>query len=143
MGDNGGIQDRTRAGGPPNSERSSHVVSDGDSASHAKQLAAAQQITHVGSWEWTIQTNAVVWSDELYRIYGLEPQSFDITFENFLGRLHPDDRARVMGAVSKAVETQKAFGYPERIVRPDGSIRELDTLGEPSFEPDGRFRGLI
>src|SRR5438067_9228593 len=68
-----------------------------------KQLATAQQITHIGSWEWNIDTNVVLWSDELYRIYGLEPQSCEITFETFLDRLHPDDRERVKGAVGTAI----------------------------------------
>ena len=45
-----------------------------------RQLAVAQQITHIGSWEWDVRTNVVSWSDELYRIYGLEPQSCEITF---------------------------------------------------------------
>ena len=45
------------------------------------QLAVAQQITHMGSWEWDPETNAVTWSDELYRIYGLQPGSTEITLE--------------------------------------------------------------
>ncbi|HEY6558016.1 MAG TPA: PAS domain-containing protein, partial [Polyangiaceae bacterium] len=58
-------------------------------------LAAAQQITHIGSWEWDLGTNIVTWSDELYRIYGLEPQSCSVTFDAFLSRVHPDDRAHI------------------------------------------------
>ena len=57
-----------------------------------KQLELAQQITHIGSWQWDIATNRVMWSDELYRIYGLEPQSVELTFESFLARVHPEDR---------------------------------------------------
>jgi PAS domain S-box-containing protein len=108
-----------------------------------QQLATAQQITHIGSWEWNVETNVVVWSDELYRIYGLQPQSCEITFDSFLERLHADDRDRVKRAVEAAVATKKAFAYPERIVRPDGSVRHLDTLGEPSFGATGEFVGLI
>src|SRR5689334_20600171 len=97
------------------------------------QLATAQQITHIGSWEWNVATNVVTWSDELYRIYGLLPQSCQITFDNFLSRVHPDDRERIARAVSEAVKSQKPFRYPERIMRPDGSIRDLDSMGEPAF----------
>jgi PAS domain S-box-containing protein len=113
-------------------------------ASHSEHLLAiAQQITHIGSWEWSLRTGTVVWSDELYRIYGLEPQSCPITFETFLDRLHPDDRATIERAVGEAVKTQSPFHYRERIVRPDGTIRELDSMGEPRFDEGGRFLGLI
>ena len=107
------------------------------------QLAAAQQITHIGSWEWDMASNTVSWSDELYRIYGLEPQSCEITFETFLSKLHPDDRARVQSEVGKAIERGGRFSYPERILRPDGSIRDLDTIGETLQDNQGRVMGLI
>ncbi|HEY6461652.1 MAG TPA: PAS domain-containing protein, partial [Polyangiaceae bacterium] len=103
-----------------------------------RQLAVAQQITHIGSWEWDVATNAVTWSDELYRIYGFEPQSRDITFEFFLSLLHPDDRARVQGKVEGALARGTRFAYPERIVRPDGSVRRLDTVGEVARDAEGR-----
>ena len=113
-------------------------------ATHSERLlATAQQITHIGSWEWTLSTNTVVWSDELYRIYGLDPQSCAITFESFLARVHPDDREKIARAVSEAVKNQSSFGYRERIMRPDGCVRELDSMGEPRFDGRGRFTGLV
>jgi PAS domain S-box-containing protein len=108
-----------------------------------RQLATAQQITHMGSWEWNVAKNEVAWSDELYRIYGLEPRSCSITFDSFLARVHPDDRQRIELAVSRAVEEKGTFHYRERIVRPDGAIRVLDSMGEASFDEEGRFLGLI
>jgi PAS domain S-box-containing protein len=108
-----------------------------------RQLAAAQAITHLGSWEWDARTNVVQWSDELYRIYGLEPQSCEITLESFLERLHPEDRARVQGEVGAAVQRGTPFAYPERIVRPDGSLRFIETAGEPARDATGRVVGLI
>jgi signal transduction histidine kinase len=108
-----------------------------------RQLATAQQITHMGSWEWDVGKNQVSWSDELYRIYGLLPRSCEITLEGFLARVHPDDRGRIQSSVSHAVETRGPFRYRERIVRADGSIRELDTAGEANFDEMGRFCGLI
>lgn len=108
-----------------------------------RQLAKAQAITHVGSWEWDAVTNAVRWSDELYRIYGLVPRSAAITLESFLERLHPQDRERIAREVAGALATGASFSYPERIVRPDGSIRHLETMGEAVRNAEDRIVGLI
>ncbi len=127
----------TDAGGfspPPSDDRATRVE---------RQLAVAQQITHIGSWEWDVRTNIVSWSDELYRIYGLAPQSCEITFEFFLARLHVDDRERVQREVGEALAKGARFAYPERVFRPDGSMRELDTIGEPARDDDGNVVGLI
>src|SRR3954447_5817783 len=59
-----------------------------------RQLETAQSITHIGSWEWHVAARTVAWSDELYRIYGFEPQSVPVTLEFFLSRIHPDERER-------------------------------------------------
>jgi len=93
-----------------------------------RQLDAAQQITHIGSWEWDLDTGAVTWSDELYRIYGLAPRSCAITLEEFLARVHRDDRERVQRQVTAAVERGGPFGHTERIVRPDGSVGDVQIL---------------
>jgi PAS domain S-box-containing protein len=103
---------------------------DGKSQAMARQLEAAQAITHVGSWEWDLATGVVSWSDELYRIYGLEPRSKVITLDVFLGSLHPDDRDRIRGEIERAIAAGARFAYRERIIRPDGTMRVLDTIGE-------------
>ena len=108
-----------------------------------RQLDAAQQITHIGSWEWDLATGVVTWSDELYRIYGLAPRSCEITLEEFLARVHPDDRERVQRRVAAAVERGGQFSHGERIVRPDGSVRSLDTVGEVLVDAEGRPVSLI
>lgn len=108
-----------------------------------QQLATAQQITHIGSWEWDMASNAVRWSDELYRIYGLPPQSVEITLDTFLGKLHPDDRERVEADVQAALQRGGRFSYAERILRPTGEIRHLDTVGEVVHDSTGKPAGLI
>lgn len=128
---------------PPYSERTEHRLIRERAVRSEKQLASAQQITHIGSWDWDVRANVVTWSDELYRIYGLEPQSCEIRFEDFLARVVPEDRERIQAAVSTAIGSKAPFAYPERIMRPDGTLRELETLGEPSFGPNGEFTGLI
>src|SRR5688572_32274777 len=96
----------------------------------ARQLDTAQQITHIGSWEWDVASGLLRWSDELYRIYGYAPRSREPSFEWFLGHVHPDDRERVRRAVSDAMMRGGRFSHQERILRPDGSVRDIDTVGE-------------
>jgi len=109
----------------------------------ARQLDAAQAITHVGSWEWDIKTGSVSWSDELYRIYGLEPRSRSVTLELFLSSLLPEDRDRIQGEIQGAIARKGRFSYRERIVRPDGSVRVLDTIGEVVCGEDGAPASLL
>ena len=93
------------------------------------QLAEAQTIAHLGSWEWDIVSNLVTWSDELYRIYGLEPQQFVATYQGFLDRIHPDDREPFKQNIERAFGDGRPFSFEHRIVRPDGAVRRLHARG--------------
>jgi len=127
---------------------STEVVTTGERALRTaarleRQLEAAQQITHIGSFEFDATSGAVTWSDELYRIYGLPPGSCEITLDFFLSRIHPDDRDRVEGEVGAALARGGRFAYRERIVRSDGEVRDLDTVGEVVQDATGRPIGLL
>src|ERR1700704_4174070 len=102
-----------------------------------KQLEAAEATAHIGSWEWTVATGELAWSDELFRIYGLEPGSTAITLEFFLSRTHPDERARIEREIQGALRHPGPFTYREVIVRPDGALRTLDTVGNTVVDADG------
>jgi two-component system cell cycle sensor histidine kinase/response regulator CckA len=97
-------------------------------------LALAQRIASIGSWEWHIESNTVTWSEELYRIYGLEREAFAASFEGFIERVHPDDRERVQAEIQLALEEQRPFAFDHRILRPDGTVRVLAARGTPIFE---------
>lgn len=92
-------------------------------------LLEAQRHTHVGCFEWDIVADKVRWSDELFRIFGDEPQAFEPTFEEFLERIHEDDRDAVRASVYGAYEERRDYRIEERIVRPDGSVRQLASWG--------------
>jgi PAS domain S-box-containing protein len=92
-------------------------------------LAEAQEIARIGSWEWSIATNHATWSDELYRLYGLAPQSLQVTFESFLERVHPDDRNTVMRILERARSDREPFALDYRTVLPDGHVRWLHGTG--------------
>ena len=118
-------------------------MAEGKTEALNRQLDAAQAITHVGSWEWDVRAGAVTWSDELYRIYGLAPRSRPVTLEMFLSCLHPDDRVRIRGEIESAIARKGRFAYRERIVRPDASVRVLDTIGEVVCGDDGEPQSLL
>src|SRR6266550_4162086 len=63
------------------------------------QLTETQHIANVGSWEWDVQANKASWSDELYRIFGVQPQEFGATYEAYLAYIHPDDRKLVESTI--------------------------------------------
>ena len=93
------------------------------------QLAQAQEMTHLGSWEWDLRTNRVQWSEELHRIYGVRPGEFGGTLEAFLERVHPDMREQIGSTISAAIAEGRPFAFEERVLRPDGSERTLSSRG--------------
>jgi PAS domain S-box-containing protein len=107
------------------------------------ELAEAQRVAHIGSFEWDIAANRVSWSDELYRIYGLDPAEFGATFETFVEQLHPDDREEVVATIQRALAEGQPWRTDERIVRPSGEIRRLSTWGEVVRDEQGRPARLV
>jgi len=108
-----------------------------------QQLLATQQLAGLGSWQWDVATNRVSWSEELFRIYGVVPESFGATYDAYLERLHPDDRDRVHAAIEQAYQTGGPFEFEERIVRPDGEVRVLHSRGEAYRDETGRTVRLV
>jgi len=93
------------------------------------QLNAAQSIAGVGSYEWNLRTGDFQRSPELCRIFGLRPEDFAPTFEAYLERVHPDQRSVSQGIIESARSEVRPFDFEERIVRPDGEVRTLETHG--------------
>jgi PAS domain S-box-containing protein len=102
-----------------------------------ERLVEAQEVAHLGSWEWDIAANRVWWSDELYRIYGVERGAY-IGYETFLTHVHPDDRDIVNTHVGQALADAQPFLFDHRIVRPDGAIRVLHASGRVIRNADSR-----
>ena len=109
-----------------------------DLARAQEHLEEAQHIARIGSWEWDILKDRVSWSDELYRIYGLEPSTFTASYDGFLARVHPDDVESVRQYVTNAVSSAKRTTFEHRIVRPDGSLRVLAAQADVVLGADGR-----
>ena len=100
-------------------------------------LMEAQRLANLGSWSWDIVQNRISWSDQLFEIYGLAPDRFSGTLDEFIGFIHPDDRAQVQASIGGALKTGGGFSHEERIIRPDGSIRHLHSVGEVIRDESG------
>jgi PAS domain S-box-containing protein len=101
-------------------------------------LREMERIAHIGSWEWNLETGALWWSDELYPVYGLEPDSDPLTFERFAELVHPDDREMVRGVVTDALREGETFAFDHRIIRPDGEVRSLHGRGRVLRDESGQ-----
>lgn len=87
-----------------------------------ERLRLAQQVAHIGSFEWNIQTGVNLWTQELEAIYGLQPGEFGKTQPAWQNLVHPDDRDAAVGCVQQALTTGEPIDGEWRIVRPDGSV---------------------
>ena len=105
------------------------------------QLAMSQQLAHIGSWELDLGTKLLNWSDELYHIYGLAHQ--EINFERMFLLTHPADREFVMNTILDAISKHSSFDFRRRIIRSDGSVRTLHSLGEVIFNETGTAIKMI
>lgn len=102
-------------------------------------LATAQAVARIGSWEWDIAANQVHWSDELYRIFGVEADNTPASYDRYLARVHEDDRELVDQTVTKALTDLQPFDLKHRTARlPDGDVRVVHGLGRVLTDPDGR-----
>jgi diguanylate cyclase (GGDEF)-like protein/PAS domain S-box-containing protein len=94
------------------------------------RLAEAQRLAHLGGWEWDVRTGEISWSDEVYRIYGLPPQSVAPSYERFMEVVHPDDRELVRSTIDEALDGSSPYEVEHRIVRPGGEIRVVHRRAE-------------
>ncbi len=103
-----------------------------------ERLRLALDAARMGIWFWSVETNLLVWDERLRQLYGLKPGERVSTYEEFLGRVHPDDRAFVTDAVRRAVEEGGDLDYEFRIVLPDGSVRWIADQGQVGRDRSGR-----
>ena len=98
----------------------------------------AQAVAHVGSWSFDLQDRTLSWSAEHYRIYGVDPATFQPTYEQVVARTHPDDRASFEREYGRAVESHSVFELDKRIVMDDGSTRFVHDRGRTYYDAKGR-----
>ena len=110
------------------------------------QLAEAQRLAGLGSWEWDIPADRVTWSDELYRIFGIQPGEFGATYQAYLGFVVAADRPLAERTVAEGLRDGRPFTYSCRIRRHDGELRVLHVSGAAAADDAGkvvRMRGAV
>jgi PAS domain S-box-containing protein len=108
-------------------------------------LAEAQRMSHTGSWAWNVGSGALFWSQEIFRIYGYNPDETGPTWEQFLARVHPEDRAQIEQRAK--IETSRKEWVDSlgdfRIVLPNGTIKHLHSVAHPGKDGSGEITEII
>jgi PAS domain S-box-containing protein len=101
-------------------------------------LAEAQKLSHTGSFGWDVSRGEIYWSRETFRIFEYEPAA-RVTTEQVDQRTHPEDRLTVKQLITRASDEREAFDFEHRLLMPDGSVKYVRVVGQPSKEESGRL----
>lgn len=110
------------------------------------RYAEAQRIARLGHWEHDLAANSLHWSEEVFRIFEKDPQSFQVSLEGFLGAIHPEDREMARLAYESSVQNRTPYDITHRLLLDDGSIKYVHERYETVYDPTGkplRFLGTI
>ena len=102
-----------------------------------KTLKEAQKLSNIGHWELDLESNTLYWSDEVYRIFGLEPQEFDATYESFLEHIHPDDHDLVNNAYTNSVANKSSYHIGHRVLTKDNKLKYVEEKCIHKYDEDG------
>jgi PAS domain S-box-containing protein len=102
------------------------------------RLREAQHLTLIGNWELDLVENRLLWCEMIYQIFEIDPARFNATYEAFLERVHPDDRARVDEAYRQSVATRTPYEIEHRLLFPNGRIKHAVQRGLTEYSPCGR-----
>jgi len=114
-----------------------------ENENNTKRLESAQEIGHLGSWEWNILSGKLVWSDEVYRIFGEEPQSFSATYEAFKTYIPSEYHDGLENAISNAIRDKKPYEFVHEIRRKDGTMRLVREAGYVRFNVKGEATSML
>ncbi len=102
-----------------------------------KRLKEIQQIAHLGDWELDIINNKLIWSDETYRIFNLNPQEIEISYEKFLALIHPEDKDMVNKTYLKSLKNKTSYSIEHRILLPLGEVKYVVERGKTYYNDEG------
>ncbi len=97
-------------------------------------LREAQKIAKIGNWELEFPTLDLYWSDEIYRIFELNPNSFKPSYENFLNVIHPDDRVKIDTEFNKSLKNKTPYDITHRLLMSDGKVKYVHEIGQTVYD---------
>lgn len=101
-------------------------------------LSEAQRIAHLGNWELDLVSNVLIWSDEIYRIFEIDPEKFGASYEAFLNAIHPDDREMVNNAYTESVKSKMPYDIEHRLLMQDGRVKYVNEKCETHYGEEGK-----
>ncbi|WP_176961812.1 diguanylate cyclase [Mariprofundus sp. NF] len=102
-----------------------------------ESLNKAQRISHVGNWDLDLSNNKLFWSPEIFRIFAIDPEGFEASYEAFLATIHPDDREKVNRVYRDSVENRTPYEIEHRLLMQDGSLKWVHEHGETLYDDQG------
>ncbi|WP_455756271.1 EAL domain-containing protein [Sulfurimonas sp.] len=102
-----------------------------------EDLKEAQKLSHIGHWELNLENGSLYWSDEVYRIFGLQAQEFGATYESFLEHIHPDDHKLVNDTYSESVTTKEPYFITHRVITKQNELRYVEERCSHKLDNDG------
>ncbi|HFD32760.1 MAG TPA: PAS domain S-box protein [Gammaproteobacteria bacterium] len=112
----------------------------------AEALAEAQSLAHIGSWELDLVADQLTWSDEIFHIFDLDPETFTPSYEDFVNAIHPDDRDKVNAAYMESLKSKQPYNIDHRLRMPDGKVKHVREQCKSFYNEKGkpiRSKGTI
>jgi diguanylate cyclase (GGDEF)-like protein/PAS domain S-box-containing protein len=103
-----------------------------------RRLEEAQEIAHMGFWELDLYKGRLYWSKEVYRIFGLEPEAFEPSYEAFLARVHPEDREVLTKEFRRSIDEKQRYSTVHRIIQQDGTVRYVEERCKHIYDSRGK-----
>ncbi len=101
-------------------------------------LHNVEKVAHIGSWILYINSNKLIWSDEIFRMFEVDPDKFEASYEAFLEAIHPEDREMVNDAYLNSLRTKKPYRIEHRLQMKDGTIKAVEEWCETTFDEEGK-----
>ncbi len=108
-----------------------------------RQLAEAEAIAHLGSWEWDLETNRISWSDEMYGLTGVARETFEPSYESFMACVHPDDRDLLARVTEQALQDRESVSVEYRVVRPNGAVVVVQGQARVMLDRRGKVTKMM
>jgi PAS domain S-box-containing protein len=117
------------------------IIENGQRAEQS--LNRAQQLAQIGSYDWNPVSGELKWSDEHYRLWGLEPGSVKLDYDLFLRHVHADDLQRLQDTLDQSLRTGQTYDIEHRVVRPDGAVRHMHAQGTVTLDANGQATRMV